>query len=122
MVKKVAILANGGDVSGFNAVIKKNIKTARIYPTQVFKNTALYGMYLSGEYKAADLADMILAAGGMYAHFTAENVQVIRMGLPVNAAENSQIAAGAYHKSFGDIVKTFIMLLYMDMGYLFCLK
>ncbi len=86
---------------------KKNIKTARIYPTQVFKNTALYGMYLSGEYKAADLADMILAA---------ENVQVIRMGLPVNAAENSQIAAGAYHKSFGDIVKTFIMLLYMDMG------
>ena len=26
---------------------KKNIKTARIYPTQVFKNTALYGMYLS---------------------------------------------------------------------------
>ncbi len=95
---------------------KKNIKTARIYPTQVFKNTALYGMYLSGEYKAADLADMILAAGGMYAHFTAENVQVIRMGLPVNAAENSQIAAGAYHKSFGDIVKTFIMLLYMDMG------
>ena len=84
---------------------KKNIKTARIYPTQVFKNTALYGMYLSGEYKAADLADMILAAGG-----------IIRMGLPVNAAENSQIAAGAYHKSFGDIVKTFIMLLYMDMG------
>lgn len=95
---------------------KKNIKTARIYPTQVLKNTVLYGMYLNGEYKAADLADMILAAGGMYAHFTAENVQVIRMGLPEDAAENGQIAAGAYHKSFGDIVKTFIMLLYMDMG------
>ena len=95
---------------------KKNIKTARIYPTQVLKNTALYGLYLSGEYKGTDLADMILAAGGMYAHFTAEQVQVIRMGLPEDAAESGQIAAGAHHKSFGDIVKTFIMLLYMDMG------
>ena len=28
MVKKVAILANGGDVSGFNAVIRAIIKTA----------------------------------------------------------------------------------------------
>ena len=95
---------------------KKNIKTARIYPTQVLKNTALYGLYLSGKYKGTDLSDMILAAGGMYAHFMAENVQVIRMGLPEDAAENGQIATGAHHKSFGDIVKTFIMLLYMDMG------
>lgn len=95
---------------------KKNIKTARIYPTQVLKNTALYNLYLTGEYKETDLADMILAAGGMYAHLTAEQVQVIRMGLPEDAAENGQIAAGAHHKSFGDIVKTFIMLLYMDMG------
>ena len=95
---------------------KKDIKTARIYPTQVLKNTALYGLYLSGKYKGTDLADMILAAGGMYAHFTAEQVQVIRMGLPEDAAENGQIATGAHHKSFGDIVKTFIMLLYMDMG------
>lgn len=95
---------------------KKNIKTARIYPTQVLKNTVLYSMYLKGEYKGTDLSDMILAAGGMYAHFTAENVRVIRMGLPEDAADSGQIAAGAYHKSFGDIVKTFIMLLYMDMG------
>lgn len=95
---------------------KKDIKTARIYPTQVLKNTALYGLYLSGKYKGTDLSDMILAAGGMYAHFMAENVQVIRMGLPEDAAENGQIATGAHHKSFGDIVKTFIMLLYMDMG------
>lgn len=30
MVKRVAILANGGDVSGFNAVIRAIIKTAEI--------------------------------------------------------------------------------------------
>ena len=28
MLKKVAILANGGDVSGFNAVIRAIVKTA----------------------------------------------------------------------------------------------
>ncbi len=28
MIKKVAILANGGDVSGFNAVIRGIVKTA----------------------------------------------------------------------------------------------
>ena len=28
MIRKVAILANGGDVSGFNAVIRAIIKTA----------------------------------------------------------------------------------------------
>ena len=28
MVKKVAILANGGDVAGFNAVIREILKTA----------------------------------------------------------------------------------------------
>ena len=28
MIKKVAILANGGDVSGFNAVIRAIVKTA----------------------------------------------------------------------------------------------
>ena len=28
MIRKVAILANGGDVSGFNAVIRAIVKTA----------------------------------------------------------------------------------------------
>ena len=37
MVKKVAILANGGDVSGFNAVIRAIIKTAEN------KNVECYG-------------------------------------------------------------------------------
>lgn len=95
---------------------KKNIKTARIYPTLVLKNTALYNLYLTGEYKATDLADIIISAGGMYAHFISEDVQVIRMGLPQDAIDGGQVAAGAYNKSFGDMVKTFIMLLYMDMG------
>ena len=35
MLKKVAILANGGDVSGFNAVIRAIVKTAEdVYKRQ----------------------------------------------------------------------------------------
>ena len=95
---------------------KKSVKTARIYPTQVLKNTVLYDLFKKGIYKATELEDIILAAGGMYIHFMAEDVQVIRMGLPEDAAESGEIAGGASHKSFGDIVKTFVMLLYMNMG------
>ena len=38
MLRKVAILANGGDVSGFNAVIRAIIKTAEN------KNIECYGI------------------------------------------------------------------------------
>ncbi len=95
---------------------KKNISTARIYPTQVLKHTELYNIYKKGDYTATNLKDIIISAGGMYTHFTAENIKVIRMGLPEDAEISGEKAAGASHKSFGDIVKTFVMLLYMDMG------
>lgn len=95
---------------------QKNIKTARIYPTQVIKNTELYNLYVSGEYTAFDLESMILSSGGMFIHFMAEDVQVIRMGLPEDAINNNQVVAGVHHPSFGDIIKTFVVLLYMNMG------
>ena len=95
---------------------KKNIKTARIYPTQVLKNTHLFKLYKSGEYVPCNMQETILSAGGMFIHFTANNVKVIRMGLPEDAVESNQVAAGPWHESFGDIIKTFVMLLYMDKG------
>ena len=36
MLKKVAILANGGDVSGFNAVIRAIVKTATHYNIECY--------------------------------------------------------------------------------------
>jgi 6-phosphofructokinase len=38
MLKKVAILANGGDVSGFNAVIRGIVKTAEKHRYSMFWN------------------------------------------------------------------------------------
>ena len=95
---------------------KLNIKSARIYPTQVLKNTYLNTLYECGEYTPSVLEEILVTAAGMYIHFTAEDVKVIRMGLPHEAEESRQITAGAGHKSFGDIVITLVMLLYMEMG------
>lgn len=95
---------------------KMGVKTARIYPTQVLRNTYLNYLYEQGEYIPSLLEDKLVTAAGMYIHFTAENVKVIRMGLPHEAEESNEITAGAGHKSFGDMVITLVMLLYMDMG------
>ena len=95
---------------------KMDISTARIYPTQVLKNTYLNKLYEQGEYIPSNLEDILVSAAGMYIHFTAENIKVIRMGLPHEAEDSREITAGAGHKSFGDMVITLIMLLYMDMG------
>ena len=43
MLKKVAILANGGDVSGFNAVIRGIVKTA--------ENNSIYQMTIAIKYE-----------------------------------------------------------------------
>lgn len=95
---------------------KMNVVTSRIYPTQVLKNTYLNKLYETGEYIPSRLEDILVTAAGMYIHFTAENIHVIRMGLPHEAEDSAEITAGAGHKSFGDMVITLVMLLYMEMG------
>ena len=92
------------------------VKTARIYPTQVLRHTGLDKLRIAGLYKPTELEDIILATTGMFAHFMAENINVIRMGLPEDAKNNGEVTAGASHPAFGDIIKTMIMLLYMNMN------
>ena len=44
MLKKIAILANGGDVAGFNAVIRGIVKTLRIC-TPVYCNFKIHFLF-----------------------------------------------------------------------------
>ena len=50
MVKKVAILANGGDVSGFNAVIRAIVKSAEKYGVECYGFVEGYKGLLNNEY------------------------------------------------------------------------
>ena len=67
MIKKVAILANGGDVSGFNAVIRGIVKTAEIYGIECYGFIEGYRGLLKNEYIKLDsttTASGILHKGG----------------------------------------------------------
>ena len=67
MVKKVAILANGGDVSGFNAVIRAIVKTAESHDVECYGFIDGYRGLLKNDYiklSSADTASGILQKGG----------------------------------------------------------
>jgi len=67
MVKKVAILANGGDVSGFNAVIRAIVKTAENNSIECYGFIDGYRGLLKNEYiklSSANSASGILQKGG----------------------------------------------------------
>lgn len=67
MVKKVAILANGGDVSGFNAVIRAIVKTAEHNGVECYGFIDGYRGLLENNYiklSSADTASGILQKGG----------------------------------------------------------
>ena len=67
MIKKVAILANGGDVSGFNAVIRGIVKTAENHGVECYGFIEGYRGLLKNEYIKLDsttTASGILHKGG----------------------------------------------------------
>ena len=67
MVKKVAILANGGDVSGFNAVIRAIVKTAENNGVECYGFIDGYRGLLKNDYiklSSANTASGILQKGG----------------------------------------------------------
>jgi len=67
MVKKVAILANGGDVSGFNAVIRGIVKTAEKHGIECYGFIEGYRGLLNNEFiklDSATTASGILHKGG----------------------------------------------------------
>src|SRR5574344_1253930 len=69
MLKKVAILANGGDVSGFNAVIRAIVKTAEKNNIECYGFIDGYNGLLKNEYiklntSSDNIASGILAKGG----------------------------------------------------------
>ena len=60
MIKKVAILANGGDVSGFNAVIRAIIKTAEHNNVECYGFIDGYnGWLLKEDFKEEQLVNII---------------------------------------------------------------
>ncbi len=101
MVKKVAILANGGDVSGFNAVIRGIVKTAEKHGVECYGFIDGYRGLLKNEFVRLDNSEIssgILQKGGsiigsstnanVFNYKVEENGQVVYKDLSEQCVQN----------------------------------
>lgn len=101
MVKKVAILANGGDVSGFNAVIRGIVKTAEKHGVECYGFIEGYRGLLKNDFIRLDnskIASGILQKGGsiigsstnanVFNYKVEENGQVVYKDLSEQCVQN----------------------------------
>lgn len=78
----------------------------RIYPTVVIRDTELYDMYLSGDYKEHTVEDAMELCATLADLFENAGIPVIRMGLnPTEELSGGAAVAGAYHSALGELVE-----------------
>ena len=81
---------------------------ARIYPTLVFKNTELEGMFLNKKYSPLTLDETISRLKHLLILFEKNNIPVIRIGLHPSdeLLNNDALVAGPFHVSLRELVET----------------
>ena len=84
--------------------------TVRIYPTVVLKKTLLAELYEKEEYKPQTVDDASNLCTKLVPMFENAGINVIRLGLHSSNDIKKNMIAGAYHDSFGEIVKSRYML------------
>ncbi len=92
------------------------IKTVRIYPTVVIKDTVLESYYNRSEYTVMDISDSILISATAYIIYRYHDITILRLSLPDSIDFDDNIIDGLYHPAYGDIVKTVIALYYVELG------
>lgn len=84
--------------------------TVRIYPTVVLKNTYLAKLYEDELYKPQTVDDAANLCTKIVPMFEKAGIRVIRLGLHSSSELKKNMIAGAFHDSFGEIVKSRYML------------
>lgn len=102
------------DIYSARETVKLAPSLARLYPTVILKDTALYDMYRAGTYKPMDQEDAVRRTKEMYKLLDAAGIQIIRVGLKssdliaASTSQNStggQVAAGTFHPAFRQLVE-----------------
>ena len=85
---------------------------ARIYPTILFKGSALAAWHIQGDYIPSSLDQTVSLVMDMYLLLAAKNIPVIRMGLQSGEGLEigGQILGGPWHPAFGHLVHSKIFL------------
>ena len=82
----------------------------RIYPTVIVKDTALYDLWQSGEYKEHTVEEAVSLCAELLPLFEKAGIPVIRLGLnPTDELSAGAAAAGAYHPALGELVMSRIL-------------
>lgn len=84
--------------------------TIRIYPTVVLKNTYLAKLYEDEIYKPQTVDDAANLCTKIVPMFEKAGIRVIRLGLHSSPELKKNMISGAFHDSFGEIVKSRYML------------
>ena len=90
-------------------IVRLGAKEARVYPTCVLKNTKLYDMYLSGEYKPLTICEAVEISAKVVMILEDGGVSVIRCGLQETDTIGEEIVAGGYHCAMGEMVRSRIL-------------
>lgn len=88
--------------------IKIAPEIARLYPTVVLRDTALFEMARLGKYQPLTEKEAVSTTKEMYRALTEAGIQVIRVGLKSTDIINSDdgaIGAGSYHPAFRQLVE-----------------
>lgn len=84
--------------------------TIRIYPTVVLKDTYLAELYLAEKYTPLNAEDSAELCAKLVPMFENAGIRIIRLGLHSSQDIKKNMLAGGFHDSFGELVKSKIML------------
>lgn len=91
-------------------IIALSPDTVRIYPTVVLKGTYLAELYLNEEYKPLNPDDSAELCAQLVPMFEEAGIKIIRLGLHSSKDIKDNMLAGGFHDSFGELVKSRIMV------------
>ncbi len=82
----------------------------RIYPTVVLRGTVLSDLYFASKYHPLQLDKAIEICVSLHKVFTGSQIKVIKMGVQIDTIDPDAIIAGPYHKAFGELVQSNILV------------
>ncbi len=91
-------------------IIELAPSTVRIYPTVVLKGTYLAELYLKEEYFPLNADDSAELCAILVPMFENAGIKIIRLGLHSSRDIKENMLAGGFHDSFGELVKSHIMV------------
>lgn len=99
------------DLRTTDSIISLSPDFVRIYPTIILEHTELYQMYLDKVYRPLSLEEAVDLCTKCLKKYIHEKIPVIRMGLQASESlEKAKVLIGPYHPSFGQMVKTKILI------------